>query len=124
MSTRRGHHLVQRRQVAHAEHRLAITLEADQHAVERYTLDKGLGSIDRVENPAVACSRIGFAVLFTQYGMVRETCLDHRAQTLLGHLVGDRDRRLIGLEFGDNAGTEVAQRDLAGLLGCLLGKVE
>jgi hypothetical protein len=109
-AARRGHQLVQRRHVDHADHRLAPHLDADERPVQRHAADEGPGAVERVDDPADGGAAPAGTLLLAEDRVIRIRPLDHRPHGALGLAVGARDRRAVGLHLDRRTGVEVGER--------------
>src|SRR5512138_3366746 len=121
----RGKQLVESREEDCTDTRYAFDLQGDQHGIERYGLQKGLGTIDRVYDPTEGIARPGFlAELLSDDGMRGVLLFDRLPDECLAGPVRCRNRGLVGFQVMPDAPVVMLQRDSARAPGQLAGKAE
>src|SRR6266478_8361199 len=78
-------------------------------------MDKGIGSIHRIDNPTpLRCSDL-LVLLFPENAIIGESSLNASAQASLGLAIGYRHKRVISFAFGDKRTFEMAADNISGL---------
>src|SRR5258708_22252624 len=77
-------------------------------------MDKGIGSIHRIDNPTpLRCSDL-LVFLFPENAILRESSLNAGAQASLGFAIGYRHKRVISFAFGNKRSFEVPAGNISG----------